>query len=129
MRPGPLRPDRQRTIERPFGWIPFRLMTSGLLEKLRPPAKLLYFFLCLVSDGRGVSFYGERRIGELLELSASDLREARQQLCQNDLLAFDGRVYQLLSLPADEQTHLCETSRAAGGPQPLDKIGEWLLHR
>ena len=49
-RPPPLRTDRIRTLERPFGWIPFRILTSGLLPALSPPTKLLYFFLCLVAD-------------------------------------------------------------------------------
>ena len=98
-RPRPLRPDRLRTIERPFGWIPFRLLKSGLLAELDTPAKLLYFFLCLVADPYGVSFYGEKRLRQLLRLSAVEVSSARMELIQRDLLAFDGRVYQLLSLP------------------------------
>lgn len=95
-----LRPDRLRRVEPPFGWIPFRILTSGLLQQLGPPTKLLYFFLCLVADGRGISFYGDRRLQDLLALSSDELDHARAELCQRDLLAFDGRVYQLLSLPA-----------------------------
>lgn len=98
--PRPLRPDRLRTLERPFGWIPFRILTSGLLQQLSREAKLLYFFLCLVADGQGISFYGDRRLQLLLDLSDGELEHARAELCRQDLLAFDGRVYQLLSLPA-----------------------------
>jgi hypothetical protein len=99
MRPRPLRGDRLRTLERPFGWIPFRILTSGRLEQLGRGAKLLYFFLCLVADRDGVSFYGDVRLGRLLGLSWLELEAAREELCRHDLLAFDGRVYQLLSLP------------------------------
>ena len=98
-RPLPLRPDRMRTIERPFGWIPFRVLSSGLLGRLSPSAKLLYFFLCLVAGRDGLSFYGPRRIVELLGLEPSQLVEAVGELRDEDVLAFDGQVYQLLSLP------------------------------
>ena len=98
-RPQPLRPDRIRVIERPFGWIPFRILTSGLLAQLGVPARALYFFLCLVADSNGLSFYGDYRTTMLLKLAGVELRMARQDLMQRDLLAYDGRVYQLLSLP------------------------------
>jgi hypothetical protein len=101
MRPRPLQPDRLRTLERPFGWIPFRILTSGWLQQMSRDAKLLYFFLCLVADARGISFYGDVRLGQLLALAPPALRQAREQLCRRDLLAFDCRVYQLLSLPSD----------------------------
>lgn len=99
-RPQPLRPDRLRTIERPFGWIPFRILASGLLGELSPPAKLLFFFLCLVADRDGVSFYGPRRIIDLLGLEPSQLVDAQGELRHADVLAYDGQVYQLLSLPS-----------------------------
>ncbi len=127
-RPGPLRPDRVRHLERPFSWIPFRILTSGLLARMSPPAQLLYFFLCLVADRYGVSFYGEERLGCLIGLSGYELTRARQELCAWDLLAFDGRVYQLLSLPQPQ-----EPPRPAPPPArhrdpsgPLKPIGQVL---
>lgn len=110
-RPQPIRPDRLRTLERPYSWVPFRLLSSGRLAELSRPAKLLYFLLCLVADRRGLSFYGDRRMHELLALSDQELCGARTELCDRDLLAFDGRVYQLLSWPA-EPAH-----RPAAGPR------------
>jgi hypothetical protein len=98
-RPKPIRFDRLRSLERPYSWVPFRLLSSGLLAELSQPAKLLYFFLCLVADRRGMSFYGDRRVHEQLALSDQELSSARYELCDLDLLAFDGRVYQLLSWP------------------------------
>jgi hypothetical protein len=86
-------------MERPFGWVPFRIVHSGLLAQLSTGAKLLYFVLCTVSDRDGLSFWGEGRLCELLRLSATDLQQARTELCERDLLAFDGWLYQLLSLP------------------------------
>jgi hypothetical protein len=107
-RPTPLRTDRIRIVEPPFGWIPFRILTSGLLAPLSLQAKLLYFFLCLVADEQGMSYYGERRLKELLGLA--EPARARDELQSQDLLAFDGKFYQLLSLP--------DTTRPGSVPGP-----------
>lgn len=125
-RPQPIRPNRLRALERPYGWVPFRLLSSGRLAELSRPAKLLYFFLCLVADRRGLSFYGDRRVHEVLALSDQELCAARTELCDRDLLAFDGRVYQLLSWPA-EPTHCpaarprCRGGSPGGRPQDLQR--------
>ncbi len=94
-----LRPNRIRRVERPFGWVPFWVLKSGLLGQLSVPAKLLYFFLCLVADSQGISFWGHGRVMEVLALSRSQLVSAIDELCTHDLLAFDGKVFQLLSRP------------------------------
>lgn len=136
MRPRLLRPERRRDLEPPFGWIPMRLLTSGWLQKLSQRAKLLYFFLCLVADGRGVSFYGEPRLSKLLDLSGSELAKARGELCRLDLVAFDGRVYQLLSLPRNvtpvsrQPAISPETSpKRDGGVQHIGEILQGILTR
>lgn len=96
----PLRPDRLRPLERPFGWVPFRFVKSGWLQRLCRDAKLLYLFLCLVANRQGVSFYGDARIEKMLALSESELARARDELTELDLVAFDGHLYQVLSLPS-----------------------------
>jgi len=98
-RPNPLKPDRIRIMAPPFGWIPFAFLREGYFTELTSAAKLLYLFLCLVADTQGISFYGQQRLAGLLDLGESELREARRELCRRDLVAFNGRVYQVLSLP------------------------------
>ena len=111
MRPAKLlRPDRLRTIERPFAWLPCRLLTGDLLHRMSTPAKLLYLHLALAADRRGLSFWGDKRIQHLLSLPADELHQAREQLTDLDLLAFDGHTYQLLSLP--------KPAVPGPGPQP-----------
>ena len=39
-----------RRLEKPFGWVPLRLLASELLAEPSAEATLLYFFLCLVAD-------------------------------------------------------------------------------
>lgn len=96
-----LRPDRLRIIgdERPFAWLSCSLLRSGLLQMMSAPAKLLYLHLALAADRRGLSFWGDQRIQQSMGLTEADLQQARRELIELDLLAFDGHTYQLLSLP------------------------------
>jgi hypothetical protein len=59
----------------------------------------LYFFLVLAGDRNGVSFYGHDAICGLLELTNETYLVTRNGLMHKDLLAFDGRRFQVLSLP------------------------------
>jgi hypothetical protein len=96
-----LRSDRLRSIdqERPFGWLPCRLLRGDLLRLMSTSAKALYLHLALAADRCGLSFWSDRRMQQTLGLDALELQQARDQLIDLDLLAFDGRTYQLLSLP------------------------------
>ena len=98
-RPALLIPTRARTLERPFGWLPFRLLAEGTWARLSPAAQQLYAFLALVADPRGVSFYGEARLTALLHRTPGELRAAQRELCAANLLAFGRGLFQLLALP------------------------------
>ena len=100
-RPKPLVPERVRTVEQPFGWVPFRLLTSGILKALSPEATLLYFFLSLVADKKGLSYWGDKHMAQQIGLPASLLEQACQELLDRDLVAHTGMLYQVLSLPPD----------------------------
>lgn len=60
---------------------------------------MLYFLLVLVSDRDGLSFYSYDKLCSLLQISLDDYLKARNQLIDKDLIAFDGRIFQVLSLP------------------------------
>ena len=53
----------------------------------------------LVSDRQGLSFYSYDKLCSLLALSLDDYLQARDGLIQKDLIAFDGTIFQVLSLP------------------------------
>ncbi len=112
-RPTPLRPRRVRRLERPFGWLPLRLVTEGTWARLSAPAQQLYAFLALVADRQGVSFYGEARLSALLHRSLAEVRAARDELRAGDLLAFERGTYQLLALPGPRPAAL-----PRGAPPP-----------
>ena len=94
-----LQPDRIRHIEGSFGFIPHRFLTDGFVASLTQKELLLYLFLVLVSDRQGLSFYGYESICTLLELSVDQYIESRDALIRKDLIAFDGILFQVLSLP------------------------------
>jgi hypothetical protein len=55
--------------------------------------------LLLVADRNGISFYDYERICKFTGLLLDDYITARNSLIDKDLIAFEGRVFQVLSLP------------------------------
>lgn len=101
-RPQPPRPDRIRSISGSFSWIDHRFLRKGFDQGLTRVEKLLYFVLIAVSNRDGVSFYSDERLGEILEIQhAHELTGARNELVARGLIAFEGRLYQVLDLPRD----------------------------
>jgi len=94
-----LNPDRIRKVGKGFSFIPHRFLTGGFLSSLNPHELLLYFFLVLSGDRNGLSFYSYDKICSLLQMSLDQYIQARDGLMENDLIAFDGTIYQVLSLP------------------------------
>lgn len=82
-----------------FSWIDRRLIADGFAPDLPQHELLLYLFLCLVADQHGLSFYGDRRISEILKLSGDRLDHARRELEKRDLIVYRYPLYQVLSLP------------------------------
>ena len=60
---------------------------------------LLYFFLVLAGDRHGLSYYSYDAICTLLQLNLGEYIAARDGLIDRDLIAFDGRLFQVLDLP------------------------------
>ena len=94
-----LAPERIRQIEGSFGFIPHRFLTDGFLAVLSQHELLLYLFLIMAADRYGLSFYSCNSICSLLGLSVDQYVKARDGLIRKDLIAFDGTIFQVLSLP------------------------------
>ena len=58
----------------------------------------------MASDRNGLSFYSYDAICTLLELSLDEYIAARDKLINKDLIAFDGSLFQVLSLPREPVT-------------------------
>ena len=91
--------SRVRRIEGGFSFIPHRFLADGFVEALGRNELLLYLFLVLASDRYGVSYYGGDSICSLLGLSPGEYGGALRGLLARDLIAFDGRLFQVLELP------------------------------
>lgn len=95
----PLCPERQRQITGSFAFIEHRFLRDGFWSSLNPHECLLYVFLVLVADRNGLSYYGYDKICTLLRCTLDDYLVARNGLIAKDLVAFDGHLFQVLSLP------------------------------
>jgi len=97
----PIVPERVRRIDgQSFCFIPHRFLREGFFAALSADELLLYLVLVLAADRNGVSFYHQDSLCSLLEMPMHRYLGARNALIDADLLAFDGRRFQLLSLPA-----------------------------
>ena len=95
----PLCPQRLRKITGSFAFIEHRFLRDGFFASLTHHELVLYLSLVLVADRNGLSYYSYDTICTLLRFSIDGYLLARNQLIQKDLIAFDGHLYQVLSLP------------------------------
>ena len=91
---------RIRRINGGFSFIPHSFLTDGFLAGLTQKEILLYIFLVLAADRFGLSFYSYDGICNLLKLFPDEYTQARNGLIRKDLVAFDGTLFQVLSLPS-----------------------------
>jgi len=97
----PLNPKRVRRINGSFAFIEHRFLRDGFWASLEPHQLLLYLFLILVADRNGLSYYSFDKICTLVGLSLDEYIEARNTLIAKDLIAFNGHLFQVLSLPEE----------------------------
>jgi len=99
IRQDPISPDRVRKIRGTFAFVEHRFLRNGFFQTLSHLEMVLYFFLVLVSNRDGISYYAYDKICLLLKITVDDYIIARNALIDKDLIAFDGYLFQVLSLP------------------------------
>jgi len=119
--------NRVRQINGSFAFIEHRFFRHGFWASLGHHELLLYFFLVLVSDRQGLSFYSYDKICSLLVINVDEYIMARDNLINKDLIAFDGTFFQVLSLPrtpVDLATRLLKTrdDMATSDPATIGQI-------
>lgn len=95
----PIIPDKIRRMDGGFGWIPYRFIKDGHIRMCNKDMLLLYFFLNVVGDKIGLSFYGDKSICKLIGISEENLKSARQLLQDKGFIAYKNPLYQVLPLP------------------------------
>jgi len=100
---GPILPERVRRVEGGFSFVPNRFLHGGFFASLSCGERSLYLFLVLAGDRNGVSYYSYERICSVLEITPDEYVALRNGLLSKDLVAFDGRRFQVLSLPSRPQ--------------------------
>lgn len=98
----PVDPNRVRSIPRQFGALDRGLVYRCWTRRLDLEALALYVFLVCVADTQGLSYYSDRRIGELLNLTPPHVIGARESLLRNGLILYQRPIYQILDLPERE---------------------------
>jgi len=117
--------SRVRCIKGGFSFIPHRFLTDGFLSALSPDELLLYFFLVLAEDRNGLSFYSYDKICTLLKMQLEQYIKARDGLLEKDLIAFDGTIYQVLSLPVNS-IPVCVKKRSCSKTGQAESVGKIL---
>lgn len=109
-------PERLRRIPGQFSWIDQRLVRDRYLPRCDHGALALYLVLVTVADAEGLSYYSDTTLERMLNMEHGRLLNARHQLCQAGLLAYDKPLYQILSLelPLD----------ASGVAEPVVRSGQ-----
>jgi hypothetical protein len=92
-------PQRARRVPRQFSWIDQRLVRDGHISRCGGVQALgLYLLLVTVADSQGLSYYSDKTAARLLSLSEVELRQARANLLNAGLIAYQAPLYQVLSL-------------------------------
>jgi len=100
----PINPNCIRQITGSFSWIDHRLLSDGFLSAMTAEEILLYFFLTLVGDKNGVSFYGYDKICQFLKMDVDRFIRARDLLIDKSLIACENGRFQVLQLPKKVKT-------------------------
>jgi hypothetical protein len=116
----PLAPDRIRKITSSFAFIEHRFLRQGFWSSLSHHELLLYLFLVIVSDRNGLSYYCYDKICSLLQITVDEYILARDLLIEKDLIAFDGSLFQVLSLPQKPRSSSAGALKTAKDMQTHD---------
>src|SRR5271165_5049974 len=82
-----------------WSWVDRRFLREHG-DYLSREALLLYWFLAAVADQHGLSFYSDHTLTSRLRLARPVLEQAREELLDRDLIAYQLPLVQVLSLPS-----------------------------
>ena len=113
---------RKRRIPAHFSWVDHKLVRNGYSRKCSTEALGLYLFLLVVSDNKGLSYYGDRSIAREINCTEGTVLSLRRELVSAELIAFDGKIYQVLDLEKDTHESNVQTEGAHSISEMLGKM-------
>ena len=114
-------PQRLRRVPHQFSWIDQRLVRDGHITRCGGAQALaLYLLLVTVADSQGLSYYSDKTAARLLSLREAELRQARNNLVDAGLIAYQAPLYQVLSLEPTLNNEL--SAPRTGQPLPISAI-------
>lgn len=73
---------------RSYAIIDHKIIHGGYLSRLSHEAMILYFFLVVVGNRDGRSFWADSSIVQILRITLTQLNTARQQLIKENLIRY-----------------------------------------
>ena len=95
-------PAKVRRPPPQFSWIDQRLVRHHYVELCDHETLALYLFLVTVADAEGLSFYGDQKLCQCLNMDGPALTRARDWLIRLQLIAYRAPLYQVLALEGDD---------------------------
>ena len=119
MRKRPICFAKLRKVPKQFSWVDQRLVREHYIDQLSHKACALYLFLLTVADAQGLSYYSEHSLCRRLSMTHPALHQARQELIQLGLLAYDHPLYQVLALDAEPRSPVPQAPRMTTSDTPM----------
>jgi hypothetical protein len=119
-------PQRLRRVPPQFSWIDHRLVRDKYISRCSAQALALYLLLVTVGDDKGLSYYSDKTLCQLLPLDELALAKARQELLAAGLIAYHRPLYQVLSLEPSAPFAPSGPSKLLTKSDPPQSIGQIL---
>jgi hypothetical protein len=117
-----LNPQRRRRVPRQFSWVDQRLVRDSYITRCSTQDLALYLLLVTVADAQGLSYYSDNTITQWLSLDDHALNQARQQLLQIGLIAFERPLYQVLALEQPQPPPTPQRQQSTDRPIAMIKL-------
>ncbi len=122
MEPRILRPDRLRRVPAHFSWVDHRLVRNKHMQYCETKAWAMYLFLVTVGNAQGISWYSSSSIAKLMNVPECILIDARRQLEDSGLIAFDPPFYQVLDLVDWKPVDQTQIRTPSSGPESIGEL-------
>lgn len=92
------------------------MVSDQHIDKFSHASATMYLFLVCVGDDKGLSYYGDQFIMHKLAMDRQTFQNARSNLIENSLIAWQKPIYQVLDLEPvfTHRKHQCGATMSIG---------------